>query len=194
MRPSTYYFDLVDGVDARAEAKKLEAAFLAHGVESDAIEDLLDDAIGVQRSFNWPIEGFMGLGLIVGVAALGVISARAVVERRQQIGILRAIGFRRGAIQLGFLLESSFIATTAIVVGTLFGLICAVNVIDDVTANNRSLEALTVSIPLAEPGARVRRRLRGRPAHHRCAGDPCVADLPRRGPQVRVAPARSSCT
>ena len=36
----------------------------------------------------------MGLGLIVGVAALGVISARAVVERRQQIGVLRAIGFQ----------------------------------------------------------------------------------------------------
>ena len=31
----------------------------------------------------------MGLGLIVGIAALGVISARAVVERRQEIGILR---------------------------------------------------------------------------------------------------------
>jgi putative ABC transport system permease protein len=37
----------------------------------------------------------MALGLVVGVAALGVISARAVVERRQQIAVLRAIGFRR---------------------------------------------------------------------------------------------------
>ena len=43
----------------------------------------------------------MGLGLIVGVAALGVITARAVVERRQQIGVLRAIGFRRRMVQLG---------------------------------------------------------------------------------------------
>ena len=42
------------------------------------------------------IQGFLGLGLLVGVAALGVISARAVVERRQQIGVMRAIGFRRG--------------------------------------------------------------------------------------------------
>ena len=60
----------------------------------------------------------MGLGLIVGVAALGVISARSVVERRQQIGVLRAIGFRRGMVQASFLLESSFVALTAIVVGT----------------------------------------------------------------------------
>ena len=54
----------------------------------------------------------MGLGLIVGVAALGVISARAVVERRQQIGVLRAIGFRRRMVQAAFLLESSFVALT----------------------------------------------------------------------------------
>jgi putative ABC transport system permease protein len=75
----------------------------------------------------------MGLGLVVGVAALGVISARAVVERRQQIGILRAIGFRRRMIQLSFLLESSFIALTAIVVGTFFGFAVAHNVLADVT-------------------------------------------------------------
>jgi hypothetical protein len=40
--------------------------------------------LGSQKTFNYIIEGFMGLGLIVGVAALGVISARAVVERRQR--------------------------------------------------------------------------------------------------------------
>ena len=55
----------------------------------------------------------MGLGLVVGVAALGVITARSVVERRQQIGVLRAIGFQRRMVQLSFLLESSFIALTS---------------------------------------------------------------------------------
>ena len=64
----------------------------------------------------------MVLGLVVGVAALGVISARAVVERRQQIGVLRAIGFRQGMVQAVFLIESSFIALTSIVAGTILGL------------------------------------------------------------------------
>jgi putative ABC transport system permease protein len=73
----------------------------------------------------------MGLGLIVGVAALGVISARAVVERRQQIGVMRAIGFRREMVQAAFLLESSFVALTAILVGTGLGLMLAFNIIDD---------------------------------------------------------------
>ena len=92
---------------------------------------LLSDYVGTNRTLNLIVEGFMGLGLIVGVAALGVISARAVVERRQQIGVLRAIGFQRRMIQLSFLLESSLIALSSIIIGSLLGLAVAYNVIYD---------------------------------------------------------------
>ena len=135
VRPATYWFDVADGADARVEAARLESVFLANGLEADALEAMLEDAVAASWTFNRLIQGFMGLGLVVGVAALGVISARAVVERRQQIGILRAIGFRKQMIQLSFLLESSFVALTAILVGTLLALIVAVNVIEDVTSN-----------------------------------------------------------
>jgi hypothetical protein len=90
--------------------------------------------------------GFMGLGLVGGVAALGVISARAVVERRQQIGVLRAIGFRRRMIQLSFFFESSFIALTSIVVGTLLGLAVALNVIYG-AADQSGMENLSFDVP-----------------------------------------------
>jgi putative ABC transport system permease protein len=88
----------------------------------------------------------MGLGLIVGVAALGVISARAVVERRQHIGVLRALGFRRGMVQAAFLLESTFLALTSIVVGTGLGLLLAYNIIDD-SRRQRSWADLTLVVP-----------------------------------------------
>ena len=51
----------------------------------------------------------MGLGLVVGVAAVGVIAFRTVVERRQQIGMLRAIGYKRSTVALSFMMESSFV-------------------------------------------------------------------------------------
>jgi putative ABC transport system permease protein len=146
VRPTAYYFTLAEGVDPRAVAPKLESAFVANGLEADAIEQLLEDYVAVNWTFNRLIQGFMGLGLIVGIAALGVISARAVVERRQQIGILRALGFRRRMIQLSFLLESSFIALTAIVVGTLLALIVAVNVIND-TASQSSWSEIAIVVP-----------------------------------------------
>jgi putative ABC transport system permease protein len=88
----------------------------------------------------------MGLGLIVGVAALGVITARSVVERRQQIGVLRSIGFQRRMIQAAFLLESSFVALTAILVGTVLGLALGYNIIAD-TAKQPSWDTLAFTVP-----------------------------------------------
>jgi putative ABC transport system permease protein len=131
VQPSVYLFALKPGVDPRKTAKTLQTAFLANGLHADAMSKLLSDAVGSSRTINLLIEGFMGLGLIVGVAALGVISARAVVERRQQIGVLRAIGFRRGMVQASFLLESSFIAVSSILIGTVLGLAVAYNMIYD---------------------------------------------------------------
>lgn len=127
--PTIHHVAVGRGVDPDATARRLERAFLANGREADSTRKLLHDAIGASYTLNWLLLGFMGLGLIVGVAGLGVISARSVVERRQQIGVLRSIGFRRGMVQLSFLLESSLIALSAIAIGTALGLVIAYNVI-----------------------------------------------------------------
>jgi len=130
-RPTIHYLSVAPGVDPDAAAARLESAFLANGLEAESIQEVVDDTVAANRTFNRLIQGFMALGLVVGVAALGVISARAVVERRQQIGVMRAIGFRRTAIQAVFLLESSFVALTAIFVGTTLGLLLGWNIIRD---------------------------------------------------------------
>jgi putative ABC transport system permease protein len=129
--PTVHLFALKQGMDAKTTAAKLESSFLAQGMEADALKELLDEAVGASVTMNRLIMGFMGLGLIVGVAALGVIAARSVVERRQQIGVLRAIGFGRGMVQAAFLLESSFIALTSILVGTGLGVAVGFSVISD---------------------------------------------------------------
>jgi putative ABC transport system permease protein len=144
--PTIQYFALAPGVDPEETAHRLESAFLSSGMEAEPIEDVMNDAMGASVTFNRLIQGFMGLGLVVGVAALGVISARAVVERRQQIGVLRAIGFRQRMVEGTFLLESSFIALTAIVVGTILGLLLAANIIRD-QRQQPSWENLTLVIP-----------------------------------------------
>lgn len=145
-RPTIHYFGLVPGVDPEDAAAKLESAFLENGLEAQSIQEVVDDAVAASMTFNRLIQGFMGLGLIVGVAALGVISARAVVERRQQIGVMRAIGFRRQMVQAAFLLESSFVALTAIIVGTALGLLLAWNIIDD-QRQQPSWENLELHVP-----------------------------------------------
>jgi putative ABC transport system permease protein len=129
--PTIHYFSVAPGVDPDQAATRLESAFLANGLEAESIRQVVADYTAGSKTFNRLIQGFMALGLVVGVAALGVISARAVVERRQQIGVMRAIGFRRSMIQAVFLLESSFVALTAIFVGTALGLLLGWNIIQD---------------------------------------------------------------
>ena len=146
VRPTIHYFATAPGVDPENEAAKLESAFLANGLEAQSIQEVVDDSIAASLTFNHLIQGFLALGLLVGVAALGVISARSVVERRQQIGVLRAIGFRSRMVQAAFLLESSFVALTAIVVGTILGLLLAWNIVRDQQAQP-SWENLTLIVP-----------------------------------------------
>ena len=144
--PTTYVFTLQQGIDPRSEAKALESAFLANGMQADSLQKLLDDVVAGSLTFDRLIMGFMGLGLIVGVAALGVISARSVVERRQQIGVLRAIGFRKRMVQACFLLESSFIALTSIFIGTALGVVVGHNIISD-SRRTPSWEGMAFIVP-----------------------------------------------
>ena len=146
VEPTIHYYDLAAGVDPSAAAAQLESAFLENGLDAQAIEEVVDEVVAANLTFNRLIQGFLGLGLLVGVTALGVISARAVVERRQQVGVMRAIGFRREMVQGAFLLESSFVALTSIVVGTVLGLILAWNIIDD-QRQQPSWENLELVIP-----------------------------------------------
>jgi putative ABC transport system permease protein len=44
-----------------------------------------------------------------------------VVERWQQIGMLRALGYRRSLVQRSFLMESSLIAILGLIIGTIVG-------------------------------------------------------------------------
>ena len=144
--PSMHFFDLGEGVDAERTANALESAFLENGTEAEVLKDELAEAIGANRTFIYVIQGFLGLGLIVGVAALAVISARSVVERRHEIGVMRSIGFERSMVQLSFLLESSMIALVGILLGSVLGLAIAYNVIRD-TADQPSWDNITFAVP-----------------------------------------------
>ncbi|MFQ5879212.1 MAG: ABC transporter permease, partial [Dehalococcoidia bacterium] len=145
-QPTIHFFRLRDGVDAAATTDALETAFLRNGMEADVLAEELEEAVGTQLTFNYILQGFMGLGLVVGVAALGVISARSVVERRQQIGVLRAIGFQRPMVQLSFLLESSFVAILGIALGFILGLALSFNLIVDIS-QQASFENIQFAVP-----------------------------------------------
>ena len=144
MLPTTYLFKAKSGVDVPELAKSIESQFLEHGMDTNVIAEEIADQNKVGDMFMNLIQGFMGLGLIVGIAALGVIAARSVVERRQQIGMLRALGFQRNMVQRTFLMESSFIALLGIGIGVALGCVIGIQVVGD---SSESMETLELRIP-----------------------------------------------
>lgn len=136
----SYEFVLSNPDNALEIASKLEDAFIRNGLTANSYKKIIDDENTISVAFNRLIQGFMGLGLVVGIAALGVIAARSVVERRVQIGVLRAIGFSRGMVQLSFLLESSFIAILGILIGLGLGFGLAYGIINEIQEGFQSVQ------------------------------------------------------
>ena len=102
------------GEDPLEVARAVEAAVR---IETVSIKDELEKQQELFNTFLALFQGYTGLGLFAGLAALGVIAVRIVVERRQQIGVLRAIGFQRRMVGLELLMEMGFIASLGISLG-----------------------------------------------------------------------------
>jgi putative ABC transport system permease protein len=146
----TTFLRLTGGTDGETAAKGIKAAMLTKGVQATSIQEKIDDESAQSVGFMRIFQLFMGLGLFVGIAALGVIAFRAVVERRQQIGMLRAIGYQRGTVALTFLLESSFIALMGILSGVVGAAILSRNLMTSDSFTETATENFAFFIPWAE--------------------------------------------
>jgi putative ABC transport system permease protein len=122
LTPTGYYFSVQPGVDVNRARLDLGRLLVKDQLEPVSVADQQARNNGGLLTLLNLLTGFLALGLLVGIAGLGVISTRAVVERRQQIGMMRALGFRRSQVQRAFLMESSFVALLGLVIGSLVGL------------------------------------------------------------------------
>jgi putative ABC transport system permease protein len=142
-----YHFRLADPSKAADIASRLETAFLENSMVATSTKEQIDTSLAQNQAFNRLFQGFMGLGLMVGVASLGVIAFRAVVERRQSIGMLRALGFRAGMVRAQFLIESSIVTLIGTAMGIGLGTLISWNIVDDIS---NEIAGLKFSIPWAQ--------------------------------------------
>lgn len=103
-------------------ADELEKRFVEFGLRIYVVRDMIKTLMDMISSMMQLMEIFLGMGLIVGISGLGIITIRSVAERRQEIGVMRSIGFQRNMILRTFMLETSFVSLTGIVLGVLLGL------------------------------------------------------------------------
>lgn len=140
----TYSIMLSESAVASDLVPYIETAFIERGMEAVSTIDQIERGLEQGDAFNQLFQGFMGLGLVVGVIAIGVLSIRAVVERRQTIGTMRAIGYRARMVWLSFLLESLYITLLGIVLGLGLGALTSWNIFNEIS---KEVEGIRYSIP-----------------------------------------------
>ncbi|MFM7175542.1 MAG: ABC transporter permease, partial [Caldilinea sp.] len=128
----------------RTVSASIEQAFVSSGLDAVVLADRYAQRQRLTGGALQLLQGFMALGLLVGIAALGVISTRSAYERRQQIGMLRALGYQQGMVALSFVIESSFVSITGLLIGAITGVVLGDNL---VLAFFPQISAAAVSTP-----------------------------------------------
>ena len=123
--PSSYFFTLTPGTAAADALAGLKVTFADRSLVVADLNSTVRIGQSVRALLTQLVQGFMGLGLIAGVAALGIIGIQSVIERRQQLGTLRALGYTRLQTQASLALESAATAAVGVALGTALGLILA---------------------------------------------------------------------
>ena len=111
------------GVDPQQLAPRLQGDYLSSSLVVTPIAANIRRMFAANTAFFRLMQGFLALGLLVGVVGLGVVMVRAVRERRRTIGVLRALGFRARTVARSFLMESGLVALEGIVLGAVLGVV-----------------------------------------------------------------------
>src|SRR6266513_1936166 len=127
-RYTAYFFQMAPTADVGAFRADLERVFFPYGLRTIDIREEIGQAFDASQQVLTLMEAYLGIGLLVGIAGLAVITLRAVVERRTQIGALRAIGFTRRMVLSVFLLEIALIAVLGVGIGVALGIVFAYKV------------------------------------------------------------------
>lgn len=118
-----HLFSFNEGVDDQDAANDLKRVLIRYGMYTVIISDIIESILEGQNAFFNLFNAFLSLGLVIGIIGLGIITLRSVYERRHEIGMMRAVGFKKRAVVGAFLGESSFIAGSGLLLGTVLGII-----------------------------------------------------------------------
>jgi len=89
-------------------------------ISTDDIVEISEIAIkGMIKILN----AFLYFGMIIGIMGISITMYRAFYDRRKTIGMLKAIGFTKGQIFNSFLVETSIIVITGLLIGIVSGII-----------------------------------------------------------------------
>ncbi len=121
--PNLLLLSYAKGLDPAEQSVLLEKDFLDVGLSTISVKSLAEQITSSVDSIFTLFRAFLAMGLVIGIAGLGIITIRAIHERRLEIGVMRAIGFTKTMVVTNFALESAFISLLGITAGSLLGIV-----------------------------------------------------------------------
>jgi ABC-type antimicrobial peptide transport system permease subunit len=120
-----YNYFLIDVPPDRARALQpvLNAALADHGMDVTPTAERLAAYMAVENTYLSTFQALGGLGLLLGALGLAVVLLRNVWERRGELALLRALGYRRGTLGWLVLSENGFLLALGLGVGTVTALL-----------------------------------------------------------------------
>jgi putative ABC transport system permease protein len=121
------YFSAAGKTSSEREAATELAELLRLDLEKDGVDvSLIAEDVALIQALVLSIlalfEGYLAIGLMIGIAGIGVVTYRSVSERRKHIGMLRALGFTRGMVARVHLIEVGWVSLLGIINGIVVGL------------------------------------------------------------------------
>jgi ABC-type antimicrobial peptide transport system permease subunit len=120
-----YNFFLIDAPPERVPAVKdlLEKTLAARGFEVTDPAERLRAYLEVENTYLATFQALGGLGLVLGALGLAIVLLRSVWERRGELALLRALGYRPGALGWLVLAENVFLLVVGLGAGTVAALL-----------------------------------------------------------------------
>ena len=120
-----YEFFLIDAPPEREPAitEALEAELAGFGLDVATAAQRLQSFQAVENTYLATFQTLGGLGLLLGTLGLAVVLLRNVLERRSELAVLRAMGFRRRRLGWLVVTENSLALMAGIVIGSLAALV-----------------------------------------------------------------------
>jgi len=127
-RVSGYRMFLIDtqGADALRVREALEGPLSDFGFTAESTRDRLAALFAVQNTYLSTFQSLGGLGLLLGTFGLATAQLRSVLERRGELALLRATGFRRALLARLVMLETTLLLVAGLGIGVLAALVAVV--------------------------------------------------------------------
>ncbi len=138
-----YRFFLIDGppdVAATLEEKLSDFGFDAVGTE-----EKLASFHQVENTYLSTFQTLGGLGLLLGTLGLATVLLRNVLERRRELALMRAVGYRSSHLSLMVIAENALLLGCGLLTGTLCALLA---IIPALVARGGRLSAVSLGLLL----------------------------------------------